>query len=193
MYEIDFNTPIHVHFIGIGGISMSGLAQVLLSKGFTVSGSDNLKSALTEELSKAGAEIYIGQRASNISENIDLVVYTAAIHEDNPEFACAKEKGMEEVVGPLGFSDLEREGLLVEGFDQLSTFEEQYNYPYYKKLIENGFDIELVAFELNIPIEEIIECKKEIEQQRINEIISRRNKEAHNKMRKARKKYQKLF
>ena len=49
MYEIDFNTPIHVHFIGIGGISMSGLAQVLLSKGFTVSGSDNLKSALTEE------------------------------------------------------------------------------------------------------------------------------------------------
>ena len=42
MYEIDFNTPIYVHFIGIGGISMSGLAQVLLSKGFTVSGSDNL-------------------------------------------------------------------------------------------------------------------------------------------------------
>ena len=91
MYEIDFNTPIHVHFIGIGGISMSGLAQVLLSKGFTVSGSDNLKSALTEELSKAGAEIYIGQRASNISENIDLVVYTAAIHEDNPEFARCVE------------------------------------------------------------------------------------------------------
>ena len=91
MYEIDFNTPIHVHFIGIGGISMSGLAQVLLSKGFTVSGSDNLKSALTEELSKTGAEIYIGQRASNISENIDLVVYTAAIHEDNPEFARCVE------------------------------------------------------------------------------------------------------
>ena len=91
MYEIDFNTPIHVHFIGIGGISMSGLAQVLLSKGFTVSGSDNLKSALTEELSKAGAEIYIGQRASNISENIVLVVYTAAIHEDNPEFARCVE------------------------------------------------------------------------------------------------------
>ena len=49
----------------------------------------------------------------------------------------AKEKGMQEVVGPLGFSDLEREGLLIEGFDQLSTFEEQYNYPYYQKLIEN--------------------------------------------------------
>ena len=91
MYEIDFNSPIHVHFIGIGGISMSGLAQVLLSKGFSVSGSDNLKSALTEELQAKGAEIYIGQRASNITEGIDLVVYTAAIHPDNPEFARCRE------------------------------------------------------------------------------------------------------
>lgn len=49
----------------------------------------------------------------------------------------AKSKGMEEIVGPLGFSDLEREGLLIEGFDQLSTFEEQYNFPYYQKLIES--------------------------------------------------------
>lgn len=49
----------------------------------------------------------------------------------------AKEKGMEEVVGPLGYSDMEREGLLIEGFDELSTFEEQYNYPYYQKLIES--------------------------------------------------------
>lgn len=50
----------------------------------------------------------------------------------------AKQKGMEEVVGPLGYSDLEREGLLIEGFDQISTFEEQYNYEYYAKLIENA-------------------------------------------------------
>ncbi|MBR2023925.1 MAG: hypothetical protein IJ996_05375 [Clostridia bacterium] len=52
----------------------------------------------------------------------------------------AKANGMEEVVGPLGYSDLEREGLLIEGFDYLSTFEEQYNYPYYASLIEaNGY------------------------------------------------------
>lgn len=51
--------------------------------------------------------------------------------------AWAKEKGMEEVVGPLGFSDMEREGLLIEGFDYLNTFEEQYNAPYYQTLIEN--------------------------------------------------------
>lgn len=50
----------------------------------------------------------------------------------------AKSKGMEEVVGPLGFSDLEREGLLIQGFDYLATFEEQYNYSYYQKLIENN-------------------------------------------------------
>lgn len=56
----------------------------------------------------------------------------------------AADKGMEEVVGPLGFSDLEREGLLIEGFDELSTFEEQYNYPYYQKLIEaRGYEKEV--------------------------------------------------
>lgn len=49
----------------------------------------------------------------------------------------ARSKGMEEVVGPLGFSDLEREGLLIEGFDELATYEEAYNYEYYKTLIEN--------------------------------------------------------
>ena len=55
----------------------------------------------------------------------------------------ARSKGMEEVVGPLGFSDLEREGLLIEGFDELSTFEEQYNFPYYQALIEElGYEKE---------------------------------------------------
>ena len=56
----------------------------------------------------------------------------------------AKNKGMDTIVGPLGFSDLEREGLLIDGFDQLSTFEEQYNFPYYQELIENyGFTKEV--------------------------------------------------
>lgn len=56
----------------------------------------------------------------------------------------AVQKGMEEVVGPLGFSDLEREGLLIEGFDELATFEEQYNYDYYQRLIENlGYEKEV--------------------------------------------------
>ena len=94
MYQIDFNKPCNVHFIGIGGISMSGLAEILLQEGFTISGSDAKESALTDHLSSLGAEIFYGQRASNIIDGIDLVVYTAAIHPDNPEYACAQEKGI---------------------------------------------------------------------------------------------------
>ncbi len=85
MYKIDFKKPIHIHFIGIGGISMSGLAEILLEEGFTISGSDAKKSPLTESLEAKGAIISYGQNASNITDDIDLVVYTAAIHKDNPE------------------------------------------------------------------------------------------------------------
>lgn len=94
MYKLDFNQPIHVHFIGIGGISMSGLAQILLKEGFTISGSDAKESDLTRQLEAAGATVFYGQRASNIISGIHLVVYTAAIHEDNEEFAEAKAKGL---------------------------------------------------------------------------------------------------
>ena len=94
MYQIDFNKPLHIHFIGIGGISMSGLAEILLKENFPISGSDSRKSELTAHLESLGAVVRIGQRASNITEDIELVVYTAAIHEDNPEFACARQKGL---------------------------------------------------------------------------------------------------
>ena len=94
MYQIHFDTPIHVHFIGIGGISMSGLAEILLSEGFTVSGSDNKRSPLTEALTGKGALIRYGQRRDNITDDIDLVVYTSAIHPDNPEFLAMQEKGL---------------------------------------------------------------------------------------------------
>ena len=89
--EIDFNKSQHVYFMGIGGISMSGLAGILLSRGFKVSGSDRAPSELTDMLEKEGATVNIGQRASNIKDDIDLVVYTAAIHQDNPEFIRCKE------------------------------------------------------------------------------------------------------
>ena len=92
MYQINFDTPIHVHFIGIGGISMSGLAEILMDAGFTVSGSDAKKSPLTQHLAAKGAKINYPQMASNITDDIDLVVYTAAIAKDNPEFARAEEK-----------------------------------------------------------------------------------------------------
>lgn len=83
-----------VHFIGIGGISMSSLANILLYKKIQVSGSDMKRSELTDELEANGAKIFIGQKASNISEDTDLAVYTAAIKPDNPELEAARKAGI---------------------------------------------------------------------------------------------------
>jgi len=94
MYQVKFGNPVHVHFIGIGGISMSGLAQILLKAGFTVSGSDAKESVLTQELTAMGAKINYPQAAGNITDYIDVVVYTAAIREDNEEFISVKEHGI---------------------------------------------------------------------------------------------------
>lgn len=79
-----------VHFIGIGGISMSALAEILLVNGYKVSGSDEKDSALIEKLRAQGAEIYIGHSAENIN-GADTIVYTAAIASDNPELIRGKE------------------------------------------------------------------------------------------------------
>jgi len=94
MYKINFNNPIHVHFIGIGGISMSGLAKILCNKGFTISGSDSTPSALTYELEQDGCVISYPQSADNLNASINLVVYTAAIQSSNPELASAVELGI---------------------------------------------------------------------------------------------------
>ncbi len=94
MFELDFNRPVRIHFIGIGGISMSGLAEVVQNRGFTVTGSDNQASELTRRLEEGGAKIFIGQCAENIPADCDLVVYTAAIHPDNPEYAEAVRRNI---------------------------------------------------------------------------------------------------
>ena len=97
MYQLDFNNPCHVYFCGIGGISMSGLAEILLSRGFRVSGSDMKESELTRILENKGAKVFIGQRSENITDDIDLFVYTAAISSDNPEWIAMKELKIEEL------------------------------------------------------------------------------------------------
>lgn len=89
MYQIDFHKPIRIYFIGIGGISMSGLAEILLSEGFTVSGSDRAPSDLTRMLEDRGVNVFYGQKKENLAKDIDLVVYTAAIKSDNPELLAA--------------------------------------------------------------------------------------------------------
>jgi len=93
MYKIDFTRKSHIHFIGIGGISMSGLAEILHDKGFVVSGSDMNKSDITRHLEKAGIKVEYGQKAENITHDIDIIVYTAAIHKDNPEYKAAVASG----------------------------------------------------------------------------------------------------
>ena len=94
MYKIDFSHPGKAHFIGIGGISMSGFAELLHTMGFTITGSDRTASKITKHLETLGIEVIYEQAAKNITPNIDFVVYTAAISEDNPEFVRAKELGL---------------------------------------------------------------------------------------------------
>ncbi len=94
MYNIDFNKPCHVYFMGIGGISMSGLAEILLGEGFQVSGSDMKESDITVSLKAQGVKVNIGQVAENITDDINLVVYTAAIKEDNEEFKAVLAKNI---------------------------------------------------------------------------------------------------
>lgn len=95
MYQIDFKKPIHIHFMGIGGISMSGLAEILLKEGFTVSGSDIRSSDITSRLEEKGAKIFLSQTADNITSDLDLVVYTAAIDFDtNEEYKAAVSRSI---------------------------------------------------------------------------------------------------
>ena len=82
----------NIHFIGVGGISMSALAEICLNKGYNVSGSDCNESHLLDKLRSQGANIYIGHKKEHISNDVDMVVYTAAVHADNPELVAAKEK-----------------------------------------------------------------------------------------------------
>lgn len=85
----------HVHFIGIGGTGMSGLAQALLSRGVRVTGSDPHSNVATQRLASQGATVYTVQSADNIKrENPELVVATAAIPEENPELAAAHLAGI---------------------------------------------------------------------------------------------------
>lgn len=90
---IDLSEYKKIHCIGIGGIGLSGIAEILLSRGYEVSGSDMRESDITEKLIGDGANIFLGHRAKNV-EGADLVVYTVAVGDDNPELARARELGI---------------------------------------------------------------------------------------------------
>jgi UDP-N-acetylmuramate--alanine ligase len=80
-----------VHFIGIGGIGMSGIAEIMLRIGYTVQGSDAKASANTERLEKLGAKIFIGHAAEHV-EGASAIVYSTAVKADNPEMVAGRER-----------------------------------------------------------------------------------------------------
>jgi len=81
----------HIHFVGIGGASMSGIAEVLINLGFKVSGSDANQTEVTDKLSKLGAKVLIGHAESNV-EDVDVLVFSAAVKPSNPEIVTAQHR-----------------------------------------------------------------------------------------------------
>jgi len=82
-----------IHCIGIGGIGLSAIAEILMSRGYQMTGSDMKESEITDKLTKDGAVIYYSHRAENV-EDVDLVIYSAAVGKDNPELVRAAELGI---------------------------------------------------------------------------------------------------
>ncbi|HKK95208.1 MAG TPA: UDP-N-acetylmuramate--L-alanine ligase [Anaerovoracaceae bacterium] len=83
----------NVHCIGIGGIGLSAIAEILISRGYSVSGSDIKESNITSHLEKLGAVIHYGHKAENI-EKAEILIYSSAVYSENPEIVRAKEKGL---------------------------------------------------------------------------------------------------
>ncbi len=107
-----FNKDSVIHLVGIGGVSMSALAEALSARGAAVRGSDMQRGVHTERLAALGIEVFIGHRAENI-EGAHIIIRTSAIHDDNPEIARAMQ---------LGIPVLERAqawGILMEEFDEV--------------------------------------------------------------------------
>ena len=81
-----------VHFVGIGGIGMSGIAELLANLGFKVSGSDAKRSEVTDRLASLGVDVRIGHSAGNVGD-ADVVVFSSAVRPDNPELVAAERGG----------------------------------------------------------------------------------------------------
>ncbi|MEK7124439.1 MAG: UDP-N-acetylmuramate--L-alanine ligase [Patescibacteria group bacterium] len=112
-----------IHFIGIGGIGVSALAQYYLAKGHEISGSDLESSEITEFLDKKGIKVFIGQKPENVSADLDLIIYSPAVPQDNPEFKKAKELGvrMKSYPGALGELTEQHYTIAVSGSHGKST------------------------------------------------------------------------
>lgn len=113
----------HVHLIGVGGCGMRALTSMLMGSGAVVSGSDMVGGGAIDRLVENGAKISVGQRAENIPEQCDLVVYSAAIHQQNPELLAARQRGLHVVKYSrmLGMMMAGRTGIAIAGTHGKST------------------------------------------------------------------------
>src|SRR5512136_2108426 len=87
-----FSSIKKLHFVGIGGIGMSGLAEILIDQGFTVTGSDRMASENTERLEMLGCSVMIGHDGAHVAPDVDVLVYSSAVQPENPEIVEAQRR-----------------------------------------------------------------------------------------------------
>ena len=104
-----FESIHHVHIVGIGGIGISAIAKLLVHKGISVSGSDMMSSSITQELEQRGVKIFSGHALEHISEKTDLLLYSPAVLETNPEPQMAKERDIPQMSYPEVLGELSKE------------------------------------------------------------------------------------
>ena len=106
----------HIHFVGIGGVGMSGIAEVLLNLGYVISGSDLSDSATLRRLGALGIKTYVGHQTSNLVD-ADAVVTSTAVQQDNPEVIAAREKHIPIVPRAIMLAELMRlkQGIAIAG------------------------------------------------------------------------------
>ena len=111
------NKKVKVHFVGIGGIGMSGIAELLLNVGYRVSGSDLKESDITKRLASLGGSVVAGHRAENVAADVDVVVTSSAVRKNNPEVVAAKDRGIPVIPRAEMLAELMRlkEGVAIAG------------------------------------------------------------------------------
>ncbi len=111
------NKKVKVHFVGIGGIGMSGIAELLLNLGYRVTGSDLKESEITSRLASLGGKIAIGHRTQNVAADVDVVVTSSAVKKSNPEVQAARDRGIPVIPRAEMLAELMRlkEGVAIAG------------------------------------------------------------------------------
>ena len=142
-----------IHFIGIGGSGMRALAKMLLDRGAIVSGSDAAAGGTTDRLAQRGVKILIGQRGENIPDPCEIVVYSAAINEQNPELLEARQRGLEvlKYSQMLGRLMDEKIGLAISGTHGKSTTTAMVSYVLHKDKTDPSFIVGATVEQLGGP------------------------------------------